>query len=102
MDGSGKTTAETGVDRDEFVRRLRELGVPDALIDEAWTMVKGPALGILVYGSWARRAPGAFSDLDLLLLSDIRSRNTTSDKVSVTAYSSAQLRKAHRTLSLSA
>jgi hypothetical protein len=98
VDGSGKATAETGVDRDEFVRKLRELGVPDALIDEAWTIVKALHRGILVYGSWARRAAGAFSDLDLLVLSDVRSRTPTSEKVSVTSYSSAQLREAHRTL----
>jgi hypothetical protein len=98
VDGSGKASAEAQVDHDEFVHKLRELEVPDTLIDEAWTIIKGRALGVLLYGSWARRDAGPFSDLDLLLLSDLRSRTRKSDKVSVTFYSSAQLREAHRTL----
>lgn len=98
MDGFQKTTTETGVDHDEFVSTLREREVPDALIDEAWPIVDGPALGMLLYGSWARRDAGTFSDLDLLLLSDVRSGTRTAGKVSVTFYSSAQLREAHRTL----
>lgn len=98
MEGSRKATAETGVDHDEFVRKLREFEVPDALIDEAWTIVKGRALGVLLYGSWARRDASALSDLDLLLLSDVRRRAGMSDKVSVSLYSSAQLREAHQTL----
>jgi hypothetical protein len=98
VESSGKTTAETGVDHDEFACKLRELEVPDALIDEAWTIVNGSALGVLLYGSWARRDAGTLSDLDLLLLSDVRSGTRTSGKVSVTFYSSVQLREAHRTL----
>src|SRR5262245_33148866 len=98
VDSSGKAAAEAGVDHGDFVRMLRQLEVPDALIYEAWTIVEGPALGVLLYGSWARRDAGALSDLDLLLLSNIRSRKRTSDKVSVTVYTSAQLRDAHRTL----
>jgi hypothetical protein len=94
----GKTTVETVVDHRKFARMLRELEVPDALIGEAQTIVEGPALGILLYGSWARQDAGVFSDLDLLLLSDIRSGTRTPSNVSVTFYSSAQLRKAHRTL----
>lgn len=98
MDGSRKATAETEVDHDEFVHKLRGLKVPDSLIDEAWTVVRGRALGVLLYGSWARRDAGALSDLDLLVLSDLRSRTPASEKVSVTFYSSAQLREARQTL----
>lgn len=98
VEGFEKTSAETGVDQDEFVSKLRERDVPDALIDEAWPIVEGPALGMLLYGSWARRDAGTFSDLDLLLLSDVRSGTRTTGKVSVTFYSSTQLREAHRTL----
>jgi hypothetical protein len=98
VEDSEEATVETEVDHEEFVRKLQQLDVPDVLIDEAWTIIKGPALGVLLYGSWARRDARTFSDLDLLLLSDGRSGTRTSDKVSVTFYSSAQLREAHRTL----
>lgn len=98
MENSGKTSVEVLLDRDEFARKLHELGVPNVLIDEAWMIVKGRALGVLLYGSWARRQSGAFSDLDLLLLSDVRAGTRKSDRVSVTFYSSAQLGDACRTL----
>lgn len=98
MESSGSTPTETAADHDKFARTLRDLEVPDSLIDEAWTIVKGPALGILLYGSWARGDADAFSDLDLLVLSDARSTERASGMVSVAFYSSDQLRKAHRTL----
>jgi predicted nucleotidyltransferase len=98
VEASGKTSVEALLDCDEFVRKLHEFGVPNALIDEAWMIVKGRALGVLLYGSWARRQAGVFSDLDLLLLSDVRVGTRKTDRVSVTFYSSIQLGDAHCTL----
>lgn len=96
-DSSGRA-AETAVDQDEFKRQLTAIGVPGPLIDEAWNIVAGPALGVLVYGSYARQTAGANSDLDILLLSDVRSATAESDRVSVALYTSAQLRDARQTL----
>lgn len=98
MDDAGQTTAETLVRHGEFARKLRALDVPDALINDAWTIVKGPARGVLIYGSRARRDAGALSDLDLLILSDVRAGTRTAGKVSVAFYSSTQLKGAWRTL----
>jgi hypothetical protein len=98
VERSARPHIETRVDHDEFVRKLRDVGVPNVLIDQAWKIVDGPALGILLYGSWARRDASALSDLDLLLLSNRRRRVRASEKVSVAIYTPGQLRGAHRTL----
>lgn len=96
-DSSGRAT-ETAVDQAEFKRCLSGLEIPSPLIDEAWKIVAGPALGVLVYGSYARRAASAQSDLDILLLSDVRTSVAESDRVSAALYTSVQLRDANRSL----
>lgn len=98
MERAGRPTIETAVVRVEFVDKLVELGVNQALITEAWNVVKGSAIGVLLYGSWARGDAGALSDLDLLVLSNFRKGAPTSSRVSVAFYTSVQLREAHRTL----
>lgn len=98
MERAEGSAIETGVVHVEFVRELRKLGVTEALISEAWNVVKGSAIGVLLYGSWARRDAGALSDLDLLILSNFRKGTRTSDRVSVAFYTPVQLRDAHRTL----
>ena len=98
MERFARSAIETDVHYAEFFGKLRGLRVPDALIAQAWAIVGGPALGLLLYGSWARRDAGKLSDLDLLLLSDVRSNFRTTGKVSVALYTSAQLREARRTL----
>ncbi|WP_433471267.1 nucleotidyltransferase domain-containing protein [Saccharomonospora azurea] len=96
--GRFEDTIETAVEREAFVHRLQEREVPEELIHEAWGIVRGLALGLLLYGSYARREAKEHSDLDLLLLSDERPGIPTPGKVSVTFYSTTQLRKAQRTL----
>ncbi|MEV6644244.1 nucleotidyltransferase domain-containing protein [Amycolatopsis sp. NPDC051371] len=96
-DSSG-SIAETAVDQAEFRRRLSDFGVPGSLIDDAWEIVAGPAQGVLLYGSYARREASAQSDLDILVLSDERTHSAESERVSVALYTSPQLREAHETL----
>jgi hypothetical protein len=49
---------------------LRELALPDAILDEP-TLAAGPGLGALLYGLYARLAPQAWADPMLLALSGL-------------------------------
>ncbi len=98
MNDSQPSTRESFIDREEFFVKLRTLGVPAELIEQAWAIVKGSTIGLLVYGSWARNEARESSDLDMLLLSNVRTRPHPTENVSISFYSSDQLIGARRTL----
>ncbi len=98
MNDSQPSTRETLIDREEFFVKLRTLGVPDELLKQAWAIVQGSAIGLLVYGSWARNEARRSSDLDVLLFSNVRTQPHLTENVSISLYSSEQLIGARRTL----
>lgn len=98
MKDSQPSTRESLIDREEFFVKLRTLGVPAEFLEQAWATVKGSAIGLLVYGSWARNEARESSDLDMLVLSNVRTQSHPAEKVSISFYSSEQLIGARRTL----
>ncbi len=79
-------------------RQLADLGMPEGLIDSITTVVPRNALGLLVYGSWARGDAGEDSDVDLLVLSQHVTRGLSDAPLSMTVYTLEQLLTARRTL----
>jgi hypothetical protein len=89
---------EPQIARDAFVAALRHCGVPADLLGRGWDAVAGDALGVLLYGSWARREGHGSSDLDLIVLSSSERPHRRELRISVSVYSPEQLRSASRTL----
>jgi len=90
--------SESQISRERFFTSLSRIGVHPGTIDHAWPLVEGEAIGLLLYGSWARNEGKEHSDIDLLVLSDARGGQHHSESVSVSFYSSTQLEGASRTL----
>lgn len=89
---------ESPVDLEAIRRKLADLRVDDALIKQACAKIRGSAIGVLLYGSWARGTASTSSDLDLLVLSQFRADSGTEGKLSLNAYTPDQLADARATL----
>ncbi|MBW0291239.1 MULTISPECIES: nucleotidyltransferase domain-containing protein [Rhodococcus] len=89
---------ESPVDLEAIRKKLAELLVDDMLIEQVCTRVQGNAIGVLLYGSWARGDASATSDLDLLVMSQFRADSGMEGKLSLSAYTPTQLADARATL----
>lgn len=78
--------------------KLTDLSVPQPMVDTAIAIIPKKCLGLLVYGSRARQDNSNDSDLDLLALVERKTNGVTRDLVSVTCYTSSQLRTGIGTL----
>lgn len=77
---------------------LTDLSVPQPMIDTAIEIVPKKSLGLLIYGSRARQDNSNDSDLDLLALVEKKTNGITHDLVSVSCYTSSQLKTGIGTL----
>ena len=77
---------------------LQSRAVPERLRERGWQAIAGQALGVLLYGSWARREGHHSSDLDLIVLSRQDRPHRREPQISVSVYSPEQLASATRTL----
>ncbi|WP_158510672.1 nucleotidyltransferase domain-containing protein [Rhodococcus erythropolis] len=89
---------ESPVDIEAVRKKLAELLIDDVLIEQVCTRVRGNAIGVLLYGSWARGEASATSDVDLLVVSQFRADSGMEGKLSLSAYTPNQLADARATL----
>lgn len=89
---------EGSVDSERIQSHLLRLGVNEPLIELAVKNMPVRAIGILLYGSFARGDANSHSDLDIMVISRIQSEYRASDKLSLSYYSPHQLEAAKETL----
>lgn len=89
---------EPSIDWASYHGVLQNRGVPQSLRERGWQAIAGQALGVLLYGSWARREGHDSSDLDLIVLSRRDRPPRREPQISVSVYSPEQLASATRTL----
>jgi hypothetical protein len=73
-------------------------GVPPSAVSDAGRLIEDGALGVLLYGSYARGDADPGSDVDLLVLADRPAGSRSTGAVSVSIYTPAQLATAAGTL----
>lgn len=89
---AGGTLPTDGLDE-----KLRDLGIPQAVRQRAVKSIPR-AIGVLIYGSWARGQAHAKSDVDLLVLHGASYVSRQDETLSISHYTPDQLRQADGTL----
>jgi hypothetical protein len=84
---------------DDIQEKLSILGMPDALVSALLENLPRQALGVILYGSWARGDQGPRSDVDVLVVTEVPHNHSRSvPPISVNIYTQAQLIGASGTL----
>ncbi|MDT9662076.1 nucleotidyltransferase domain-containing protein [Rhodococcus qingshengii] len=89
---------ESPIDLEAVRKKLADLLVDGVLIEQICTRIHGNAIGVLLYGSWARGEASTTSDLDLLVVSQLRADSGMEGKLSLSSYTPNQLTDARATL----
>lgn len=89
---------EPSLDRTRIEQLLTIRGVPSPLATLATSRLPDAALGVLLYGSFARGEPTEYSDVDLLVLTRHRVVPPRDERLSMHAYSPRELADAAGTL----
>lgn len=85
---------EASINRPEILRRLIEHRVPAAAAQRAVSLLPDGAVGIILYGSFARGDEGPESDIDLVVVTGHRIQPPADDELSLSSYTPAELVRA--------
>src|SRR6185312_8588273 len=89
---------EPAVNQVQVKARLLEHAVPEDVAESAVRALPARALGVLLYGSYARGDADGTSDLDVLVITGQRLKPPADPRLSINSYSPAELEAAWGTL----